>query len=263
MGSNDPLELSYRTVGDGPPLIILHGLLGSGRNWSGIAQALAGERRCILPDLRNHGASPWSDEVGYDAMAGDVAALLDRLTIATATVIGHSMGGKVATALASAQPSRVDRLVLVDIAPLAYPIGYAHEIDALMRLPIDRLGSRAEADQSLAPSVPEPTMRGFLLQNLERDDGSWRWRANLAALRAGLRAIAAAPVGSSERVFDRPTAIIRGTRSGYIGEEQVAATRRLMPRSVVRDVEDAGHWPHAERPERFLEVLRAILTDAR
>ena len=119
-----PLPLAHRREGEGPPVVCLHGLLGSGRNWVGVASALAAGFEVVLPDLRNHGASPWSDEVGYPAMADDVAGLLDALGLASARLVGHSMGGKVAMTLALTAPERVERLVVVDIAPVPYAHGF-------------------------------------------------------------------------------------------------------------------------------------------
>ena len=186
------MELYYRsygnTLGSHPPLVFLHGLFGSAANWHGIATALKGDHRIIVPDLRNHGRSPHADDVSYPAMVADVVRLLDRLDLAPVTVIGHSMGGKTAMQLALTHTARLDRLVVADIAPVAYPNRFATVLTALDRLPLAALERRDDANTRLVDDIPEPGVRAYLLQNLVRTkDGRFAWRMNLAALREHLR----------------------------------------------------------------------------
>ncbi|WP_162232556.1 alpha/beta fold hydrolase, partial [Methylogaea oryzae] len=162
-------------------MLIIHGLLGSGRNWQSVAQSLAEHHQVAVPDLRNHGASPHADAMDYPAMARDVEALLDRLQWPRAHVIGHSMGGKVAMYLAMSRPERVASLLVADIAPSHYPDRHSPYLDAMETLPLATLRNRAQADTHLAASIPQAAVRLFLLQNLVADNGGYRWRANLAA----------------------------------------------------------------------------------
>lgn len=255
-----PLDLACRRQGEGPPVLILHGLLGSGRNWGAVATALADRHEVILPDLRNHGGSPWSEAMSYPLMAADLAALLDRLGLASAAVIGHSMGGKAAMTLALTAPERVRRLCIVDIAPVAYPPGLETYVAAMQAIDPARLARRAEADAALAPAVPDPGIRAFLLQNLETRDGRLAWRPNLAALATAMPIIRGFPAPPSDTApYAGPTLVVRGERSDYVLPEHEPAIRRLFPKAELRTVQGAGHWVHAERPQDFLATLRPWL----
>jgi len=254
-----PLPLAHRREGQGPPVLCLHGLLGSGRNWAGVASALAPGSDVVLPDLRNHGASPWSDEVGYPAMADDVASLLDSLGLASARLVGHSMGGKVAMTLALTRPERVERLVVVDIAPVAYRHGFEDFITAMLAVDLDRVTRRADADAALAPAIPEPRVRAFLLQNLEQRDGRFAWRPNLRALLAGMATITGVPALPDARPYRGPCCFIRGATSDYVRDEHLPRIRALFPNAELRTIEGAGHWLHAERPREFLDALGGCL----
>ena len=253
------VDLAYRELGSGRPLIVLHGLLGSGRNWLGVARRLEPSWRCILADQRNHGASPWADDASYSALAADVVALLDRLGIVKATLIGHSMGGKAALATALTAAERVERLIIVDIAPVPYDDRHEHDLAAMAELDLAKVGRRADADAMLAAAVPDPAMRGFLLQNLEPGDRGWAWRVNLDVLRRELPVITGFPDALCRQTFAGPAAAIRGARSPYLAPERQGALRACLPGVEIATIEDAGHWPHAERPEAFLTALQACL----
>lgn len=254
-----PVELTFRRQGSGPPLVCLHGLFGSGRNWVGIASALEDRFEVILPDLRNHGASPWSDEMTYAAMADDLAALLDRLGLARVRLLGHSMGGKAAMALALTAPERLSHLVVADIAPVAYPPALETYIEAMRAVDLARVDRRDQADAALAPAVPEPGIRSFLLQNLERREGRFAWRLNLEALARAMPAIRGFPDLSTAEPFQAPCCFIRGARSDYVRDEHLPLIRALFPTATLRTVEGAGHWVHAEQPQGFLAALRPCL----
>jgi esterase len=254
------LELAVTELGEGPPLIVLHGLLGRARNWLTIARALQERWGVRLVDLRNHGASPWSDEAGYAAMAADVAALIERLAAGRpATVLGHSMGGKVAMVLALTRPELVARLVIVDIAPVRYAQGYDAFIRAMQAVDLAAVGKRADADAALAADVPEAAMRGFLLQNLEGAGGKFAWQPNLAVLQAAMAELTGFPEALAGRRYEGPACCLRGERSDYVDAAGEAALRRCFPRIEVLTVPGAGHWPHAERPAEFLRLLEPCL----
>jgi esterase len=253
------LELAVTELGEGPPLIVLHGLLGRARNWLTVARALQGRWGVRLVDLRNHGASPWSDEMGYPAMAADIAALIERLEAGPAPVLGHSMGGKVAMTLALTRPELVARLVIVDIAPVRYAQGYDTYVRAMQAVNLAAVAKRADADAALVGAVPEAAMRGFLLQNLEGAGGRFAWQPNLAVLQEAMTELTGFPEALAGRRYEGPTFCLRGERSDYVDEAGEAALRRFFPRAEIRTVPGAGHWPHAERPAEFLRLLEPCL----
>jgi pimeloyl-ACP methyl ester carboxylesterase len=253
------VELEHRRSGSGPPVVILHGLLGSGRNWQGIATALGAKFDVILPDLRNHGGSPWSPEAGYPALVADVLALMDRLGLARVRLVGHSMGGKVAMVLALTAPERVERLVVVDIAPVAYGPGLDELLAAMRALDLGRMTRRAEADAALSAAVPDRSVRAFLVQNLEQRPEGLAWRVNLDVLLPAMPVIRGFPEMPVVRPFAGPTCFIHGERSDYVRPEHEPAIRQLFPAAELHTVAGAGHWVHAERTEAFLAALLPCL----
>jgi pimeloyl-ACP methyl ester carboxylesterase len=252
------LELAYDAYGEaGPPLVILHGLLGSARNWTALAKQLGDGARVFVLDLRNHGRSPWAEAMSFNAMAGDVAAFIERHELRPATVIGHSLGGKVAMRLALSRPSLVERLVVVDVAPVAYHHSFAGYIEALQRIDLAGLRRRAEADQALQEAIPEPGIRSFLLQNLVQSDARFSWRINLAALADHMSELMGFPIEPAA-AYRGPTLFIAGGRSDYIRPEHDALIEQLFPQARLAVIEEAGHWVHAERPAEVLAQLQAF-----
>lgn len=257
------VELSFSEMGEGTPLLVLHGLFGSGRNWQTIARRLAAHRRVLALDLRNHGNSPWLAGMSYDELADDVRRFMNDHGIEKADVIGHSMGGKTAMILALSYPSRIGRLVVVDIAPVSYPPALGSFIDAMRAVDLDRIDRRAEVDAALADQVPDPGIRAFLLQNLVAQDGRLRWRLNLAELADGMDDIAGFPAIPSGRAFQGPTLFVGGARSDYIRTSAHGTIRSLFPQATFATIPDAGHWVHAEQPERFIETVVPFLEPSR
>ncbi|TVQ35060.1 MAG: alpha/beta fold hydrolase [Geminicoccaceae bacterium] len=250
--------LDARIVGEtGPAVVILHGLLGAGRNWQTIAEQLAAAHRVVLIDLRNHGASPWASAMRYADMADDVRLTLAHLGIERACMIGHSMGGKVVMQLALREPERVTGLVVVDIAPVTYPNDHEAPVRALQGLDLSTLRNRAEADKALAPAIPNTALRHFLLQNLVRDGGGYRWRVNLDAIARAMPTLIGFP--ATEAVFDGPALAIVGGQSAYVDATGEAALQARLPQVVIERLPEAGHWPHAEAPEVVTRQLRAFL----
>ena len=251
-------------------VVFLHGLFGQGRNWNTIGKALAADHRVILVDLPNHGRSAWTDRVDYVDMADAVAReVLEPLAArGPVALVGHSMGGKTAMVLALRRPELVDRLVVVDMSPVDY--GTAREfvgyIDALRGLDLASIGDREAADRQLAPAVPSPTVRAFLLQNLRRagDENSaqpWRWQPNLDVLARDIEQLSGWPrqVVDPLAPYDGPVLWIAGARSGYVEPEYDEAMTRLFPRKRLVTIKGAGHWVHSEKPEIFVDVLRRFL----
>ncbi len=253
------LSLAYREAGRGHPLVILHGLFGSSRNWATVAQQLAGTYRVFTLDLRNHGDSPWSDEMDYEAMADDVAAFIQSEGIEGASLVGHSMGGKVAMVVALEQSALIRDLMVVDIAPVAYRHGLDAYVEAMRSLDLTTLKRRADADALLRPSVAEQGVRGFLLQNLVTRDGGLSWRLNLEVLHRSMAVIGGFPEPLTGERFDRRTLFLGGGQSDYILPDHQPLIERLFPSAVIKTIPDAGHWVHAEAPDQFLRQLQAFL----
>ena len=247
---------------DLPPLVIAPGLFGSGRNWGVIAKTLSAERRVLAVDMRNHGDSFWAQSHTYPDLAADLAQLIEAQGRAC-DVLGHSMGGKAAMMLALTRPGLVERLVVADMAPVAYGHGASHAglIAAMQGMRLDDLTTRTEADRRLAETVKDPGTRAFLLQSLELRPGPVRWKFNLAALAANLPAILdwpePLPVGAQP--FAGPALFLYGENSGYVRPESHAKIRALFPHADFQGIAGAGHWLHAERPREFEAAVAAFL----
>lgn len=251
--------LAFQRFGAGPPLIVLHGLLGSSDNWRTLSRAVFGAQfEVFAVDQRNHGGSPHSDAVGYPTMVDDLVEFMNAHGLAAARLLGHSMGGKTAMHFALAYPERVDALVVVDIAPKAYAPRHTALLDALRGLDLDAYGARAEIDAALRPEVPDDGVRNFLLKNLQRDgQGGYTWKMNLDALyrhygrlNAGLEA---------GRTFDGPTLFVRGSASDYVADEDADLILSFFPKAEIATIDGAGHWVHAEKPQEFAEVVLGFL----
>jgi pimeloyl-ACP methyl ester carboxylesterase len=250
-------SLNTLTTGDGPPLVVLHGLFGQAKNWATIAKGLADGRRVIAADLRNHGASPWAQEMDYPAMAGDVAALVESLPEGRAEVLGHSMGGKAAMVLALTRPELVDRLIVADIAPVAYSGGSLLPfVDAMLAVDPSAYASRKEVEGALKRAVQDPGIRQFLLSNLTRGEQGFRWTLNLRAIRAAMDTLSGWPEVDGR--YDGDTLFLAGERSDYVTEAAQPAIDRHFPNARTERV-PAGHWIHAEAPQATLAALRGFL----
>jgi esterase len=247
---------THGTDTDHPPILIVHGLFGSGRNWGVIARRLAEARRVVTVDLRNHGDSFHAESQSYDEMAEDLAATIDRIG-GTADVIGHSMGGKAAMTLALATPARLRRLMVADIAPVAYHHGDGHGalIAAMQALDPAAVKSRTEADEALQAEIPNPAVRSFLLQSLDVKEG--RWKLNLPVLARELDRVMSFP--TPDATFEGPTLFLAGAASDYIRPEHRPTIKALFPNARQAKIPEAGHWLHAERPRAFEAAARAFL----
>jgi pimeloyl-ACP methyl ester carboxylesterase len=272
-----PVRLAARTVGDtGPQVVFVHGLFGQGRNWTTIARKLAEDgRRVTLLDLPNHGHSPWTDRVDYGDMAEFVAAELALLGDPV-TLVGHSMGGKVAMQLALHRPELLRALVVVDVAPVEYPVSggrtddpdeeaspFAAFIAAMQAIDLDALQTREEADRALREAVPSTMVRSFLLQSLVRDGvgagGGWRWRLNLETLARDLGELRGFPEPEPGARYDGPVLWIAGVNSTYVLDRDRPRMDELFPATRLVRIKHAGHWVHSEQPEVFLETVRRFL----
>jgi esterase len=242
----------------GTPVVILHGLYGNQGNWSAHARQLAEHYAVYAFDVRNHGQSPHAGAMLLSEMAADVAETMAGLGLDDAHLIGHSMGGKIAMLLALQQPERIRSLIVVDIAPVDYHKSQDGVLQALLTLDLAALDSRTDADQRLAPEIPEKAVRDFLLANLQRSgEGGFQWRINLAAIARSFSDITGWP--GLAAVYSGPVLFIRGEASDYILPEFQQETLRQFPNATLKTVSGAGHWVHSEKPEAVQRLIRNFL----
>jgi pimeloyl-ACP methyl ester carboxylesterase len=239
-----------------PTLVIAHGLYGSGRNWGVIARRLADRREVVAVDMRNHGDSPRYPTQGYPEMAGDLAEVIGTLG-GPVDLLGHSMGGKAAMQLALTRPGLIRRLVVADIAPVAYAHDQTRIAQAMAGIDLSRITTRAEADAALAARIDDPALRAFLLQSLDLRQTPPRWKLNLGVLEAEMPKIVGWPGTVGQ--FDGPTLFLTGGDSGYVRPEHRETIKALFPKARFAKIPGAGHWLHAEKPREFEETVRVFL----
>ena len=256
------LELAFETTGDGPPVIILHGLFGSRTNWRSVAKRLGASHRVASLDLRNHGTSPWADSMTYFEMAEDVRAWIDQHGMTRPALIGHSMGGKVAMALALLHPECVRQLATVDIAPVSYPDELSVNVQAMLGVDVKAAEARAEVQRQMMQKLNDMSTVGFLMQNLVTRDAHFDWRLNLPVINAAMHQLVGFPAELLERRFDGPTTVISGSQSDYVKPADRIRYAALFPRAEFVTIEGAGHWVHADRPEAFVEAVERALDAA-
>ena len=257
------MQLHYKKYGEGesaperPVLIILHGLFGSLANWNTIAHRLADRFTVYALDQRNHGLSPHSDHFDYPTLALDVREFMQQTGIPQASLLGHSMGGKVAMEFALSHSELTQKLVVADIGPGAYPARHDRVIAALEAVDIVQVKSRQEADDRLAQMLPEPGLRQFLLTNLRREaDGRYRWRINLAGIKKHYHCIAA---GVTPGQFSKPALFIRGGKSDYIDDQALLLIKQFFPQARIETIPEAGHWLHVDAQAVFIELVSDFL----
>ena len=247
------MKLHYREMGEGKPLVILHGLFGFSDNWQTHAKKFADYFRVILVDLRNHGHSPWSDDFSYALMAEDLHELVTDLGLDSFILLGHSMGGKVAMHYAQKYESRLEKLIVVDIGTKAYPMHHEHIIAGMHAIDPAKIKARSEAEQILRNHIDSEGVIQFLLKNLHwKEKGVLAWRMNLPVLEREMNEILSAV---PEVEVMTPTLFIRGALSNYILDEDWDAIEELFPDSDLVTIENAGHWVHAEAQEDFIDTV--------
>lgn len=253
------MKLNFRTLGEGDPLIIMHGVFGSSDNWQTLGKVFAENFKVYLVDLRNHGNSPHSDEFDYDVMVKDVVELMDDEGLKKAHILGHSMGGKVAMHLATQHADRVDKLIVVDIAPKYYPPHHQQIFEGFHSVDLDNLENRKDADEQMAKVISNFGVRQFILKNLDRKkDGSFGWKLNIDAIERAIEKVGEGIEGDVS--FDGTTLFIAGSKSDYITEEDHELIREHFPKALIASVKDAGHWVHAEKPKELGEMVMEFLS---
>jgi len=248
--------LAYSQMGDSPgtPLLIAHGLYGSGRNWGVIAKRLSDSRRVITVDMRNHGHSFWSEDHTYPDLAGDLAEVIDTLG-GPMDVLGHSMGGKAAMVLALTRPDCLRRLIVGDIAPVAYSHSQMQYIDAMRRVDLSTVTRRSDANAQLAALGVDQALCSFLTQSL--DVAERRWRLNLDALAANMPEILGFPAFDASHTG--PTLFVAGGASDYVDRAYRPEIKPRFPNARFVKIPRAGHWLHADDPRAFEATVRAYL----
>ncbi len=267
------MQLYYRKFGAGAPIIILHGLFGSSDNWLGIAKKLAGRLEVFLVDLRNHGRSPHSENHSYELMRDDLLAFMGNTGLEKAVLMGHSMGGKAAMCFATHYPDRVDKLIVVDIAPKSYrdlyrqeALSHADILNVMNNIDFSSVSSRRDVDRALSDTITNERIRGFLMKNLRQDkDKRYYWRLNVKVL---LRELDNIMDGVNENCFNPeqppgrfPVLFIRGEYSPYIADGDMQVIKNIFPAAKLKTISGAGHWLHAEQPGTFIKTVTEFAVD--
>lgn len=252
------VDLAYRSFGgeeSKPPVVLLHGLLGSSRNWQSAGRLLARQFRVFALDLRNHGESPHDSLMDYPSMTGDVLNWMDKQSLVRVHLVGHSMGGKVAMNLACRWPERLLSLAVVDISPREYQPRWEKEFALLQGMPVKQFSTRLEAEQWLEPDIRDWAFRKFLISNLDRDPaGGFKWSVNLGVLKASLPDLFV-QVPSAGWRYDRRTLFLRGAKSAFIADGDSGLIQQLFPFAKLQTIENAGHNVHFDQPEALCQAL--------
>jgi esterase len=247
------MELFFRELGQGQPIIILHGIFGSSDNWLTQAKLFSPHYRVFTVDQRNHGQSPHDDGFSYPLMVEDLREFIDTHQLENPIVIGHSMGGKVAMNFALAHPDKLEKLIVVDIAPKPYNLEHYVIINGLKSVPIQSITSRNEADAALTEYVPEADVRQFLLKNLQRQaEGGFTWKINLPVIDKNLSNIGLDLQFDGK--FEKPTLFVKGGKSKYVKDEDITRIKEVFPKAELKTL-DTGHWVQAEKPQEFVDTV--------
>jgi esterase len=253
------MQLFFRQIGSGQPLVILHGLFGSSDNWLTISKTIADRGFSVyLLDQRNHGRSPQDEVFDYPTLAADLHDFLTQQNIKNPILLGHSMGGKTVMQYAMNYPGTFQKLAVIDIAPKFYNVHHRKILAGLAAVPLATLSSRNEADAILSEYEPILAVRQFLLKNLYRNEaGAFAWRINLTVIAQNIELIGDAL--QNERIIAEPTLFMRGQNSNYVLDSDLPAISKLFPNATINTIADAGHWVQAEQPEAFVGSLMQFL----
>ncbi len=256
--ADNTVRLYFHVTGHGHPIIILHGLFGSSDNWFTLSKFFGEKFKVFAVDLRNHGRSPHSDQFNYRIMADDINNLVIHEGVNSVHLLGHSMGGKTAMQFALMYPEKVDKLIVVDVAPKAYPPKHDAIFQALFALKLERYKTRSELDSALSQHISDYAVRQLLLKNVFRDgEGNLKWKIDVAAIYKNYDDVSGAIDG--KRQFDKPTLFIKGSKSSYILDNDIPQIKFIFPSAEFVSIENAGHWVHAEAPQKFAEVVLEFL----
>ncbi len=252
------MQLHYRTLGQGQPFILLHGIFGTSDNWQTFGNQLADLYQVFLVDQRNHGLSPHSDRFDYPAMAEDLKEFIAQHKLESPVILGHSMGGKVAMFFAVSDPSLFEKMIIVDIAPKYYPVHHQKILEGLGTVKIDEITSRKEAEEQLSSHIEDRGVRQFLMKNLKRTDSDhYAWKLNLPVIRDNIEKVGeAVPTGHP---VEKPMLFVRGDKSDYISDKDEKEIKEIFPKAEIVTIPEAGHWVHAEQPEALYKAVMEFL----
>ena len=252
------MQLNFNEQGQGHAVIIMHGMFGSLSNLGNLARHLATHCRVISVDLRNHGDSPHESIMDIPSMANDIVQLMDDLALSEASLVGHSLGGKVAMQVALNYSDRVTKLIVADISPVAYGARQDATLDALVELSSANILSRADADMLVAKYVPDAQIRAFLLKNLSRNgEGNYSLKLNMQAIVANYSStLVAAPEGQP---YQGLSLFLKGENSAYIQTKHRPIIDQLFPNNKLHVMAGVGHWLHAEKPDDFNANVAAFI----
>lgn len=251
------MKLNFKKVGEGEPLVILHGLFGSLDNWMTLAKKLGEHFEVFVVDARNHGQSPHGEDFNYDVMADDLYTFLMEHQIIDPIILGHSMGGKTAMQFAMNYPNKLTKLVVADISPKSYPVHHTAILNGMLSLDLSIINTRKGADEELNKYIEDFSTRQFLLKNLywiEKDKLAWRF--NLPVINEKIEIIGQGL--DNIEAFEKPTLFIRGEKSNYITTNDFDSIRIIFPNAAIKSM-NTGHWLHAEKPAEFLQILSSFL----
>ncbi len=253
------MRLNFKKSGKGPPLLILHGLFGSGNNWKTIAKSFIDHFEVYLIDLRNHGKSPHSDAFNYDFMAEDIGELLRYNGLERVNILGHSMGGKAAINFSLRNPDKVLKLVVVDIGIKEYPVKDTEMLEALMKMDFNKILTRQDADLCLEKAVSDFSVRQFLLQNLYWTKArKLAWKMNLKVLVEQIHEIGKPQF--SDKPFVNPCLFVVGSDSDYVLDEDKEGIDQVFTNYEIRSISGANHWVHIDKPKEFFEIVLEFLS---
>ena len=255
------MKLFSRIMGEGQPLLIVHGLFGMSDNWQSLGKKFADFFEVHLIDQRNHGRSPHSTVFNYEALADDLVKYIKNHKLKNILLMGHSLGGKTAMEFAVQYPDLVQKLIVVDISPKAYPVHHDTIIECLHSLDFNKLNSRGEADRKLAEYIFDDGVRQFLLKSLYwNEKGRLAFRFNLESIAEHIEEVGKAL--SDKLEYKGPCLFVDGATSNYILDEDEDLILEHFPEAKIVTIKDAGHWVHAEQPKHFFdEVLRFCISD--
>ncbi|MFW5720975.1 MAG: alpha/beta fold hydrolase [Bacteroidota bacterium] len=267
------MDLFFRKFGEGPPLIILHGLYGSSDNWVSIGRKLSENYKVYILDQRNHGKSPHTPQHNYKLLKEDLLEFMDKQSIDKAIILGHSMGGKTAMFFAVDYPERINSLIIVDISPKSYNdtnsiqlLSHSTIINSMYKVDLSKVKTREDIDKILSQTISSKRVRQFLLKNVNRTkDNRFAWSINLESISNELENIMD---GLNIESFKKgagitgfPVLFIKGEKSDYIETSDKTVIETIFPFAEIETIPDAGHWLHAEQPEIFLKTIQKFLTD--
>jgi esterase len=255
------MRLNFKKFGKGKPLVVLHGLFGMSDNWLTISKKIARKHTVYLPDLRNHGDSPHTDEFNYDILSNDLEEFLEQHGIDNIRLIGHSMGGKAAMCFALKFPDRIEKLVLVDIAPRKYEHPFFRNLlDFMLKIDLKSYGSRSEIENAFKEVIKNKNVRLFILKNINRtEDDRYEWKINVSSLSRNLDNIFAEI--KSDKQYEGSVLVVRGGLSDYVEDKDIPQIKELFPNAKIVTIDNAGHWLHVEAEKAFCDQLKSFFDE--